>query len=105
MHAVLITFQSSASVEQVAEPFAAYAEGLRDVSGLILKTWIRDGETLGGFHVFSSRSDADRYLASEKVAGLTANPAFTEFVIERYDVFEDLSSRTGTPVEPISAAV
>ena len=105
MHAVLITFQSSASVEALAEPFAAYAEALREVPCLILKTWIKDGDTLGGFHVFSSRSDADRYLASKMVAGLTADPAFTDFTIERYDVFEDLSSRTGTPSEPISASV
>lgn len=104
MHAVLVTFQSSASIEALAEPFAAYAEALCSVPGLIFKTWIKDGETLGGFHVFSGRGAADRYLGSEMVAGLTANPAFANFSIERYDVLGDLSATTGTPSSPIAAA-
>jgi hypothetical protein len=104
MHAMLITFQSAVGIEDLAEPFSEYAQGLRDVDGLVLKTWIKNDETLGGFHVFSSRADADRYLASQMVAGLTGNPAFTNFAIERFDVIGDLSRVTGTPTTPLVTA-
>jgi hypothetical protein len=97
MHAVLITFTSSASIDQLDQPFRDYAEALCDVSGLIAKTWIKDGETLGGFHVFTSRAAADAYLGSEMVAGLTSNPAFQDFEVDHYDVLEELSAITGTP--------
>ena len=105
MHGVLITFHSSVPADDLVEPFTEYAEQLRSVPGLVTKTWIRDGETLGGFHVFSSRADADRYLGSEMVAGLTSNEAFDDFTIDRYDVLDALSSRTGTTMDPLAAAV
>jgi hypothetical protein len=37
------------------------------------------------------------------VAGLTSNSAFSEFSIEHFDVIEDLSYKTGTPRELVSA--
>jgi hypothetical protein len=97
MHGLLITFSSSAELEQLERPFADYAEALRGVPGFVCKTWLQDGELIGGFHVFASREDADAYLASELVAGLTANPAFIDFEIRHYQVLEELSVRTGTP--------
>jgi len=103
MHAVLVTFQSSVPIEALAEPFAAYADEMTRVSGLICKTWIKDGDTLGGFHVFANRSDADRYLESDLVAGLTSNDAFDDFNIDRYDVIDELSIVTGTPNTPVAA--
>jgi hypothetical protein len=103
MHAVLITFHSSVPAEDLVEPFTAYAEQLCSVPGLVAKTWIRDGEILGGFHVFSSRADADNYLSSEMVAGLTSNEAFEDFSIERYEVLDDLSRITGTPSRALAA--
>lgn len=105
MHAVLITFHSSVPAEELVEPFTDYAEQMRSVPGFVAKTWIRDGEILGGFHVFSSRADADRYLGSEMVAGLTSNEAFEDFSIARYDVIDELSSMTGTPMRPLAAIV
>jgi hypothetical protein len=97
MHAVLITFRSAVSTEELTGPFGEYAEALRSVPGLISKTWIKDGETLGGFHVFESRAEAETYLGSEMVAGLTSNPAFSDFSIHHFDVFDELSRITGTP--------
>lgn len=97
MHAVLVTFQSAASIDALADPFREYAEGLRSVPGLISKTWIKDGEVLGGFHVFESRAEAETYLGGEMVAGLTSTPAFTDFSIAHFDVLDDLSLITGTP--------
>ncbi len=97
VHAVLITFTSSASLDDLKAPFTDYANALRGVQGLVLKTWIRDGSTVGGFHIFASRQDAEGYLNSEMVAGLTSNPAFSDFQIRHFDVLEELSAMTGSP--------
>ena len=97
MHAVLITFTSSASLDDLKAPFTDYANALREMQGLILKTWIRDGSTLGGFHVFASRQDAEAYLNSELAAGLTSNPAFSDFQFRHFAVLEELSAMTGSP--------
>jgi hypothetical protein len=97
MHAVLITFTSSASLDDLKALFTDYANALRGVHGLIAKTWIRDGSTLGGFHVFASRQDAEGYLDSEMVAGLTSAPAFSDFQIRQFDVLDELSAITGSP--------
>ena len=104
MHAVLITFRSSAPVEQLEQPFKQYAEALCAVPGLISKTWISDGDAiLGGFHVFTGRADADAYLGREMVVGLTSNPAFEDFRITHYNVLEELSAITGSPQVPLAA--
>ena len=105
MHAVLVTFRSSVQAEELVEPFTQYAEQMRSVPGLVEKTWIRDEEILGGFHVFLSRADADRYLGGDMVAGLTSNEAFSDFTITRYDVLDGLSELTGTPMSPYAAIV
>ena len=97
MHAVMITFGSSASLGDLKAPFTDYANALTGVEGLISKTWIRDGSTLGGFHIFSSRTDAESYLNSQMVAGLTSNPAFSDFQIRHFDVLDELSAITGSP--------
>jgi quinol monooxygenase YgiN len=102
VHAVLITFRSSAPVEQLEQPFKKYAEGLRAVPGFISKTWISDGDSLlGGFYVFTNRADADAFLGSEMVAGVTSNPAFKDFQITHYDVLDELSVSTGTPTRQL----
>ena len=103
MHAVLLKFHSDVPVKDLAGPFGDYAEAMRSVHGLIAKTWIQDGEILGGFHVFTSRAAADSYLGSEMVAGLTSNPAFSDFVIDHFDVIDELSYKTGTPRELLPA--
>lgn len=97
MHAVLITFTSSASLDDLKAPFTDYANALRGMQGLIVKTWIRDGSTVGGFHVFASRKDAEGYLNSDLAASLTSNPAFSDFDIRHFDVLEELSAMTGSP--------
>jgi hypothetical protein len=97
MHAVLITFTSSASLGDLKAPFTDYANALRAVEGLVSKTWIREGPTLGGFHLFTRRTDAENYLNSEMVAGLTSNPAFSDFQIRHFDVLEEFSAITGSP--------
>lgn len=103
MHAVLITFTTDAPVDELVEPFTAYARGLCSVNGLISKTWIGDGMTLGGFHLFTSRDAANAYLGSDMAAGLVSNPLFHDFTFQHFDVFEDLSAITGSPHVPLAA--
>lgn len=101
MHALIITFTSTAQPEQLAEPCAAYARALAGVPGLIATTWLRDGATLGTFQRFASRRAAEAYLASELAAGLIANPAFTRFRIAHFAILND----PGLPVgdaEPVA---
>ena len=97
MHALVVTFESAATLDALAEPFAAYARALRTVPGLRATTWLHAGAILGGFHLFASRQAAEAYLRSELVACLTANPAFTRFRIEHYAVLDELSRLTGSP--------
>lgn len=104
MHAVLITFRSEVSKEDLTEPFTEYANAVTGVDGLVSKTWIADGEVLGGFHIFTSRQAADVYLGSEMVAGLTSNPAFSGFEISHYEVLEELSRITGSPSGALATA-
>ncbi len=44
MHAVLITFHSSVSLDAVHVDFLAGAQAIADVPGLLSKTWLQDGE-------------------------------------------------------------
>lgn len=95
MHGVLITFASSVPVDQLSEPFHAYADGLQGVDGLVSKAWLDDESTVGGFHVFRDEAAADAYLSSDMVAELQANEAFSDFAVRRFNVLDDLSARTG----------
>ncbi len=54
MHAVLITFRSSAPPTTLIELCARHAEAVQAVPGLVMKTWLHDGETLGGFQLFAT---------------------------------------------------
>ena len=103
MHAVLITFTTEATLDELAGPFTDYAHGLCSMNGLVSKTWIHDGNTLGGFHVFTSRPAADAYLGSDMAAGLIANPAFSDFAIHHYEILDELSAITGSPRIPLAA--
>ena len=102
MHAVMITFTSAVPVEELAAPFTEYARALCSIDGLVSKTWIRDGDTVGGFHIFTSGDAADAYLGSEMVAGLTSNPAFSGFAIRHFDTIDELSAITGSPRVPLA---
>ena len=97
MHAVLITFSSSAGLDDLKGPFTDYANALKGITGLVAKTWIQDGSTLGGFHIFTSRQAAEGYLSSQMVADLTSNPSFSDFQIRHFNVLEELSAITGSP--------
>ena len=96
MHALFITYRSAVAREELQEDLTRAAEALRDGAspGLVGKTWLSDGPTLGGFCLFADRGDADRYLEGFFAEAVTANPAFSDVRVERYDVDEALSRIT-----------
>ncbi len=102
MHAVLITFRLSAPPATLTDVFALHAEAMQAVPGLVMKTWLHDGETLGGFHLFATRETAEEYLASGLAAGLAAHPAFAARAVRHFAVLGELSHATGTP-RPLGA--
>jgi quinol monooxygenase YgiN len=95
MHAVLVTFESAASLDELAAPFAAYAEAVRATPGLASKTWLNDGTTLGAFLLFADQASAERYLEGELFAGIKTNPAFQQLRIEHFTVLDELTAVTG----------
>ena len=64
--------------------------------GPVFKARIQDGETPGGFQLFTDRQATEAYLGSEMVAGMTANAAFSGFAIRHCAVREELSGMTGS---------
>ena len=102
MHAVLVTFRSAVAPDALAELFGRHAEALQAVPGLVMKTWLHDGETLGGFHLFATRETAEEYLASGLAAGLAAHPALAARAVRHFAVLGELSHATGTP-RPLGA--
>lgn len=95
MHAVFITFHSEASFDDLHEPFLDAAPAIRDVPGLISKTWVQDGATLGGFYLFTDRDAAQAYLDSEMIAETKAMPVFSDFNVQQFTVLEEHSAITG----------
>ena len=97
MHAVLITGRTSAPPAALAEWLARQAEALQGVPGLVMKTWLRDGDTLGGFHLFATREAAEEYLASDLAASFAAHPALAPCAVRHFAVLGEPSRATGTP--------
>lgn len=95
MYGLLITFESEAALDDLAEPFAEYATALNQMPGLLNKAWLRDEMTLGGFHLFASKADADGYLASDLAQGLMATDGFDNFEARGFEVLGALSAMTG----------
>lgn len=100
MHGVLITFDCTASAEDVKQPFTDYAVALQQQPGLVSKAWIATDTGYGGFHVFADRAAAEGYLGSDLAAGLMASDGFANFQVRHYDVLDDLSAMTG--VRPVA---
>jgi hypothetical protein len=96
MHALVITFRSAVAREELQEDFTRAAEALRDgaAPGLVSKTWLSDGSTVGSFCLFEDHEVADRYLGGFFAEAITANPIFSDVRVERYDVNETLSRIT-----------
>lgn len=95
MYGLLITFETTVPLADLEAPFTAYATALNAMPGLLNKAWLHDGDTLGGFHLFATKEDADGYMASELAQGLMATDGFDNFEARGFDVLGDLSAMTG----------
>lgn len=95
MHALLITFYATGPLDELQAPFTEYAHALRDTPGLLSKAWIRDGNNLGGFHLFIDQQSAEAYLASDLAGGLRATEGFDDFEVRGFEVLDELSALTG----------
>ncbi len=94
MHAVIITFQTSAPPESLGEMMRGFADALLGVEGFVSKVWLHDGDTLGGSYLFDSEQAASAYLQSELVSGLQANESFHDFDVRTFAVIGDLTAIT-----------
>ena len=96
MHAVFITFRSAVSPIEREDGYRQVAEALRDgaAPGFISKTWLSDGQTVGGFYHFQDRQAADSFLEGMFAASVPTDPAVSDIRIERYDINEAMSEIT-----------
>ncbi|WP_328304331.1 YdhR family protein [Actinomycetospora sp. NBC_00405] len=95
MHALHITYTSSASIEQLRDASVVFAEVLRTVPGFVAKTWLVDGAHHGGFYLFTDRAAAQAYRDGPLVTGLREHPAFSDFEVRGWDVDDELGALTG----------
>lgn len=102
MHAILISVRLSAALDALTGVVAEHTDALQAVPGLVMATWLRDGETLAGFHLFATRETADEYLAGGLAAQFAAYPACSDLVVRHFAVLAELSHATGTP-RPLGA--
>jgi len=63
---------------------AAVAEAFTAWPGLLGKVWLgdRDRNRYGGVYLFATKVDADRSRSTPLFAGLAANPAYADLVVE-----------------------
>jgi hypothetical protein len=97
MHAILIICHSAAAPDASDESLARHAETLQGVPGLVMKTWLHDGDTPCGFYLFATREAADEFLASDLAANLATHALATGRTVRHFAVLEELSRATGTP--------
>ena len=88
---------ADADYRQLAE---ALAPQFLQVPGLMSKTWLADevSNTYGGIYDFEDAAAHQRYLASEIVMGMKANPAFAEVRIRPFGTIEAATAITGGPL-------
>ncbi len=105
MHAVLITFRSVASLDDVHDDFLAGAGAIAAVPGLLSKTWVQEGDRLGGFYLFTDADAAATYLDGPIIAETKAVPAFSDWDVQQFTVIEEFSAITrGVPASTPTAA-
>ena len=101
MRILSVRFKSATPLKDLEGSWLDLAPEFNAVPGLLSKTWIQDGELLGGIYTFREQAGVDAYLTGPIVASITSNPAFSDFRLEQYDILEKLSAIT----RGISAAV
>ena len=105
MHAVLVTYENDTPADQLRNHLDnfGYAKALKKVPGLISKTWINDGKTLGGFHVFTDKASADAFVNGEMFqSAVVKEPSNRNVQIKHFSVFSELTVASGGPTKSLS---
>ena len=99
MHAVLVTYENDTPVDEVRNhpDNIEWAKALRQVPGLVSKTWINDGKTFGGFYAFTHKASADAFIAGDMFQkGVVEDPSCRNVKIKHYAVLSELTAITGS---------
>lgn len=96
MHAVFMTFEFSGGSSELTKMCGGFADALNEASGMVTHTWMRDGSTIGGFHVFHTAQAAEQFLKSGRVRALAAHPRVSDFYVR---LFSTLSNTGATLAE------
>jgi hypothetical protein len=97
VHAILIICHSAVAPAASDEALACRAEALQGVPGLVMKTWLRDGDIPRGFYLFAIHEAAAEFLVSDLAASLATQAVATGRTVRHFAVLEELSRATGTP--------
>jgi len=97
MYIRIVTFTTAGiSADEYRALTEAVAAGFTEWPGLLGKLWLGDRERnrYGGVYLFASKADADRSRSTPLFVGLGANPAFTDVVVEEFDVLPEATAVT-----------
>jgi len=97
MHIQIINFSLSGISRAEYEVAAAEAaKPIADMPGLISKRWLanEDTNTYGGVYFWETKADMQAWMDSEIFAGIGANPAFVNAIVNDFEVIESLSEIT-----------
>ncbi len=97
MHAVLITVRSSVATDVLSGLLAEQVESVQATPGLVMKTWLHDGEMVAGFICSRHANLADEYLADELAAEFVEQLDYFDRDVRHFAVLDELSFATGTP--------
>jgi hypothetical protein len=102
MHALMITFESTANVTDLEQPFREFATALNQRDGFVMKTWITSESTIGGFYVFETEETAERYLNELFYPVVNPNEAFSNVEVRHFQIHDELSGMTGVPLGTVA---
>ena len=94
MRILSVRFKSSTPLKDLEAPWLELAPQFNAVPGLLSKTWIQDGDLLGGIYTFRDQASVDAYAAGPIVTAMMSDPTLSDFRLEQYDVLENLSAIT-----------
>jgi hypothetical protein len=101
MYAVLVTYENDTPVEEAKQhpDNFGFAEELKSVDGFMMKTWLNDGATFGGFYIFADKHKADAFINSELFQSAVPGDSSNRNVqIKGFEVFDELSGKSGVTV-------
>jgi putative monooxygenase ydhR len=107
MYVRVLTFElAGITADDYRGHAAAVAGAFTAWPGLLGKIWLADEarNRYGGVYLFASKADADRSRSTPLFAGLLANPAFAELVIEEYQTMPELAASTWPRLRPTVGA-